>query len=490
MLKISVWTFASSLALSTWASSSQEPLVSPQADWDSLKSAVGGRLFEGTPFAHPCFTQGFASQACQDVRSKYLDEVTRASSPSAYIQTQWETCQSNDDQCLLSYEDPNDPRPSLPPRQCQLGSIPEHFSPDDVAAAFQFVQKTKVPLVIKNTGHDYKGRSSAPHSLALWVDLSLSSQFLQQILPPTLTTRIHRYPITLLLFRWVALEPKEIQQLLSGVVTPDGHYRIANECRNTDLFYALRGGGGGTFGVVLEATIMASPPVTLQAVIVSFTPDTTHTQELWNILADNGLKWADEGWGGFSTSGVAILINPGSNKEDAAKSMDPLIQFGKRLKAEGVEGIQFVVTEFPSWGTFFETFTKEHVAVVGSSLALASRLISKQNFETPSSRSALVSGLLAADEATPGLIILISAPSSFPSTGKTSVTDAWRSSVYHVTVVSPWEWDATAKEKLGNYTAVSRSIDHLRKITPDAAYLVSLVLFQIAYSDVWPFLEE
>ncbi|KAG6853567.1 hypothetical protein C0991_003237 [Blastosporella zonata] len=151
--------------------------------------------------------------------------------------------------------------------------------------------------------------------------------------------------------------------------------------------------------------------------------------------------------------------------------MEPLVQFGKRLQSEGVKGVQVIVTEFPSWGAFFTTFTKEHVAVVGSSLALASRLINKQNFETPSSRSALVSGLLAADEATPGLIILISAPSSFPSTGKTSVTDAWRSSVYHVTVVSPWNWNATVEEKRGHYSAVSTSIDHLRKITPDAAYL-------------------
>lgn len=108
---------------------------------------------------------------------------------------------------------------------------------------------------------------------------------------------------------------------------------------------------------------MASPQVTLQAVIVSFTPNTTRTQELWTILADNGLKWAEEGWGGFSTSGVAILINPGSNKEQAAKSMDPLIQFGKKLESEGVEGADTLVTEFSSWGTFFETFTKEHVAV-------------------------------------------------------------------------------------------------------------------------------
>lgn len=37
-----------------------------------------------------------------------------------------------------------------------------------------------------------------------------------------------------------------------------------------DLFFALRGGGGGTFGVVLSATVRANPKVKMQAVLVQF----------------------------------------------------------------------------------------------------------------------------------------------------------------------------------------------------------------------------
>jgi hypothetical protein len=125
-------------------------------------------------------------------------------------------------------------------------------------------------------------------------------------------------------------------------------------------------GGGGTFGVVLESTILASPRVTLQTVIVSFTPALTNntlTKELWTILADNGLKWADEGWGGYSKSGVAILINPKLTKEEAAVSMAPLIAFGQRLAAEKVQGAQLLVAELPSWMAFFNAFTKAYIAV-------------------------------------------------------------------------------------------------------------------------------
>lgn len=48
------------------------------------------------------------------------------------------------------------------------------------------------------------------------------------------------------------------------LITPDGEIRIANECQNADLFWALRGGGGGTFGVVLEVTYKAERRLPLQ----------------------------------------------------------------------------------------------------------------------------------------------------------------------------------------------------------------------------------
>lgn len=48
------------------------------------------------------------------------------------------------------------------------------------------------------------------------------------------------------------------------VVTADGKLTIANAVSNPDLFWAMRGGGGGTWGVVVEATIRAFPaPKTL-----------------------------------------------------------------------------------------------------------------------------------------------------------------------------------------------------------------------------------
>jgi hypothetical protein len=41
------------------------------------------------------------------------------------------------------------------------------------------------------------------------------------------------------------------------VVTGDGQLKIANQVSNPDLFWALKGGGGSTFGVVVQVTVNA-----------------------------------------------------------------------------------------------------------------------------------------------------------------------------------------------------------------------------------------
>jgi hypothetical protein len=55
-----------------------------------------------------------------------------------------------------------------------------------------------------------------------------------------------------------------IIQVEFKIVTPDGEYRVANECQNEDLFWALRGGGGSTWGAVLETSHRVEPRLELQ----------------------------------------------------------------------------------------------------------------------------------------------------------------------------------------------------------------------------------
>src|SRR5213079_2087325 len=60
--------------------------------------------------------------------------------------------------------------------------------------------------------------------------------------------------------------------LEAEVVTADGAVRIANAVRNPHLFWALKGGGGGTFGVVTRLTLRTHAlPAYFGAVLATIT---------------------------------------------------------------------------------------------------------------------------------------------------------------------------------------------------------------------------
>ena len=109
--------------------------------------------------------------------------------------------------------------------------------------------------------------------------------------------------------------------------------------------------------MVLESTMLASPRVTLQAVIISrANPNITLTTTLWTLLIDHAITWADQGWGGFVNGESVIYVSPTLNKTAATEAMKPLIEFGQNVMNAGVTGASVVVAEFPSYYSFFQAF--------------------------------------------------------------------------------------------------------------------------------------
>jgi hypothetical protein len=69
------------------------------------------------------------------------------------------------------------------------------------------------------------------------------------------------------------------------VVTADGELKVANSAVNQDLFWALRGGGGSTFGVVVEATVKAYPSERISAADFVITSNGSYSDGLWDAYA-------------------------------------------------------------------------------------------------------------------------------------------------------------------------------------------------------------
>lgn len=78
------------------------------------------------------------------------------------------------------------------------------------------------------------------------------------------------------------------QQVLQvKIVTTTGDILIANDCENTDLFWAIRGGGGGQYGVVTEYVIKNHPaPSNVVMGTLSLAPvSDAHANASWDAAA-------------------------------------------------------------------------------------------------------------------------------------------------------------------------------------------------------------
>jgi hypothetical protein len=77
--------------------------------------------------------------------------------------------------------------------------------------------------------------------------------------------------------------------LAFNVVTADGHFVTASENSNQDLFWALRGGGGSTYGIVTSAIVKAHPdmPTLRTTFTLGNTTDgskTVSSENFWKLL--------------------------------------------------------------------------------------------------------------------------------------------------------------------------------------------------------------
>lgn len=76
------------------------------------------------------------------------------------------------------------------------------------------------------------------------------------------------------------------QALECEVVTADGSIVTTSRAENTDLFWALSGGGPGTFGVVTSVTFRAYPEAPVIGVVGLQTAASYTSQEKWWQMLD------------------------------------------------------------------------------------------------------------------------------------------------------------------------------------------------------------
>ncbi|KAJ7061692.1 hypothetical protein C8F01DRAFT_1057607 [Mycena amicta] len=484
--------------------------VSP-SQWNALNASVGGRLHSARPFSLPCFSSynnvsiAADPQACSAIQANYTSPLFR--------QVEYETCMATASSCLL---DPTNPTNIAATNgvSCSQGEIPPFYidirTASDVQSAFEFSKKTKVPLSIKNTGHDYIGRSRRRDSLGLWTHNLQSMTYQPSFVPGGCSNKpanrhraitvgagvifdqvyqfadannatfIGGYAQTVgVSGGWMmggghsVLSPAfglGVDRVLEiKIVTPDSQFRTASACENEDLFWALRGGGGGTFGVVLESTHLVEQRFPIQVINMTFTPSSTNLQEYFEILVNNSAMWGEQAWGGHINRAPAgiLYVNPRLSLAQAQKSMSQLVAF-----ANATGGTATIQT-LPSWLAFYQQIVVKVQAAVGSSTALGSRLIPKALFESPDGRQRIVQHLLSQTAVLGMPYVPIGPPAAFNYTlGATSVSPAWRTSLWHLAAGINWPYNSTPDQTRVFLEAVHEFVANLTELAPvSGAYI-------------------
>lgn len=331
------------------------------SEWDSFNQTVQGRLIATVPIASVCHNSTFGqydAAACQALKSQWLDPATHyesSSSPMAPFFTN-NTC-----------------NPYLPPSApCNLGNYVSFAvnatGPEDFQKTIGFAKKHNIRLVIRNTGHDYLGKSTGAGALAIWTHYMKDKEIVDYESPsyhgkaakfgagvqvresydfshqhgfinvggdcPTVgvvggyTQGAGHGPIA------SKYGMAADQALEWEVVTAEGKFLVANREQNEDLYWALSGGGGGTYGVVSSLTVKVYPDLKSSAANLTFPMEGTDKKVFWKLIGTwvenlpNILErgcfavWSADAEEGFGTTPVNC---PGLTKKQTKQLFNPVL---------------------------------------------------------------------------------------------------------------------------------------------------------------------
>ncbi|KAF2197179.1 FAD-binding domain-containing protein [Delitschia confertaspora ATCC 74209] len=403
-----------------------------QARWDAFNSSLSGALIKGVPPASYCYAgAGFDQVKCAATRSgRGLFWVDDPVSP-LQLWTTGNSCPVPS--ALRNYTCTNDGTPAY---------VVNATTVKQVQLAVNFARNNNIRVVIKNSGHDFSGRATGGGSLSIWTHYLKGFEYLPSaqigryrgraaragtgIMSYELHQYMRQYNITIpapgattpapfggymlggghsIIASYYGLMSDNI--LSMEVVTGDGKFVHADPEENEDLFWALRGGGGSTFGVVTSVVVKAHPAMyiskstylfsigpgisssTFWAGVSAYFAELPRVMDAkgtgWNTIGA-GFAWPPAPGGGNNTAVFALngaFYLPGMTPAQAKTFTAPLTA---RLQKLGINITnpepQFYAT-YPDQGF---PLGSAPAAGAGSS-RFGSRLFPRSSFTNPNSRA-------------------------------------------------------------------------------------------------------
>ncbi|KAH7380170.1 hypothetical protein BKA66DRAFT_512927 [Pyrenochaeta sp. MPI-SDFR-AT-0127] len=464
------------------------------ADFSSLNDTLSGQLVQGIPPASVCYSTepNYNEKACEVVLANWFSSTFHASDP---ISIGWPWWANNSCPPIFPNGTSITGDVNAGNKGCSIGSFPVYSvnatTEAHVVAAVKFAKEKNIRLNVKSTGHSFQGRSTAFGSLSVWTHNMRGIVYHEDFQPESCPLNATQMAFTIaagervrdlyeaanehhaIVVAGSAQDVGIIGHFSSGghgplsstyglgvdnvlearIVTPDGEVRTVNPCNEPDLFWALRGGGGGTFGVLVSVTMKAypSPQSSRHTFFMSLINPDNQTV-FWDLVAYIMSEFPRLKEGGMQ--GYSMLLPPGAIPGlDMKVSWTWLWGFNLYGKPNGTAEALFApiveklnplngstivfsssVESYPDFFSLWNsTIGDEAVAVGGATLG--SRLLPAESLEDPERLSKVLQNLTTPSEGhvTTGQILQphFVANNETGRDGSVSVTPAWGDAVLH-----------------------------------------------------------
>ncbi|KIJ13624.1 hypothetical protein PAXINDRAFT_100587 [Paxillus involutus ATCC 200175] len=514
--------------LATTSRGGQECLcTSDQSCWPNteefsqLQTQVSQPLVYPLPTASACYPTSDPSGNCTEVVENWADGNWRPSMPGSMEAPNFETFMFKNgtiEACYLN---------TTITGTCEQGRVPvigvDARSVADIQAGVNFTVKNNLKLVVKSTGHDYLGRSAARGSFVVWThnmkNITFNPTFVAQGAPANETYDAVTLGAGVQWDEAYAAVDQNGRMIVGGaissigaaggwlaggghsalsptyglgvdnaieisVVLSTGEYLTVNNYQNPDLFWALRGGGGGTYGIVTSVTYRTYPSVPAQLYL--FEANSTNSsamQELVGELLQSQTQFTDDGWGGYGGMNNQTLsffyMAPNMTNETATATTQAWTNYALSLEPWGVTSATTMYS-IPSWYEFFVTVSSTSV-MNGANIMITSRLLSRDTVATKYKEVAQV-------------LLGCSAYFNMVAGGKVNQIDpdsagvnpAWRNAVVETVCAINWQGGASSSEIEGMIDQLKGWIKAMYDLTPDdGAYFNEASLFEINWQETF-----
>ncbi|KAI1340746.1 hypothetical protein F5Y15DRAFT_422618 [Xylariaceae sp. FL0016] len=288
------------------------------SDWTKLNSTVDGNLQGIIPPGASCHDtfdgplgniSTYDAAACADATAMWANETWTVEKPAAELWTYFtnDTCRPTEN----------------PTESCTLGFYGIYVimakTKEHIKAGVDFARDNNLRLILRNTGHDFIGRSTGWGSLviqthsfqgvtfsatydgpgnytggAVTMGAGVQGQALLRqanAQSPPVTVVTGECPTVGVVGGLVQggghgpLTPTHglaaDTALSFDVISAEGEYLTASAAENPDLFWALKGGGPSTYAVVLSATFKTFPEQKAAGVIVNINSTLTNDTDVF-----------------------------------------------------------------------------------------------------------------------------------------------------------------------------------------------------------------